>query len=175
MRRRFSTSAVAGLLLSIAIAMPVAAGGWAALLPDAEQPPAEDGMTVIGFVLLQHGQTPVDFGETTVVATNSEDGTVVRMAAARAPGGDGRWTARLSLATGSWSYTVVHSELEILAPTPIEITAATAPGTADAGRPASTATIPGLALLAMVAAVALVTAAAIALHRRRYPAGLVRS
>ena len=54
-------AALAALALLLTLTVPVLAGGWAEIVADAqttETPPVEGQPIDIGFVVLQHGETP---------------------------------------------------------------------------------------------------------------------
>jgi len=76
MRIRRAAAAPLAMLLLAFIAAPVSAGGVAIVVPaetDGRATTAGDP-TTLSFQLLQHGVTPVDFGVTTVVFTDTASG-----------------------------------------------------------------------------------------------------
>ena len=157
MARRIRLASVLGLLLAVALAAPVFAGGWAQAQLDTGTPPGEEGGTTeIGFTLLQHGVTPVDWGSVTVTAVNAATGETVT-ASARSDGGD-HWTASLAFpSTGEWSITILHDQLEV-SPKNLPLTASVAaPGTGTAAT-AATETSTGL-VVALIGFVVLVVVA----------------
>ena len=69
---RFRISIALALLLSVVLAIPVFAGGWAVITLD-EIPTgvvAGEPLT-IGFTVLQHGKTPMEGLDPTITATSS--------------------------------------------------------------------------------------------------------
>ena len=106
-----SLTAVAFLLV---IAMPVLAGGWAEIVPDAgattTEPIAGEPVEV-GFTVLQHGQTPAGWTTPTVHFTDPATG-VDLVVAATATGKDGHFVASITPdAPGDWSWHVTLAEL----------------------------------------------------------------
>lgn len=113
MRKRAAAAIVSASALTLLLASSALAGGWAnAVMDEAPNQPGGTGEPVtIGFTLLQHGVTPVDWGTTQVVLTNDATGQSVTFDA-RPQGADGHWVAEISVpAAGTWSYQVRH-ELE---------------------------------------------------------------
>ena len=99
---------LAGVLV-LASAASALAGGWANAVmdaPPAEPPTAGEPLT-IGFTLLQHGETPVESGPTSLVL-RARDGTQIS-AIARRDGPAGHWVATVTLpAPGTWTPEVRH-------------------------------------------------------------------
>ena len=113
MRSRAAT-AISALALTLFLASTAFAGGWANAVMDAppDDPGGPNQPITIGFTLLQHGVTPVDWGPTQIVLTNAETGESATFDA-RPQGAVGHWVAEVSIpADGTWSYEVRH-ELEI--------------------------------------------------------------
>src|SRR3954453_10440392 len=115
MRHRSAAAAPLALLLLTVVAVPVSAGGVAVVIP------AETGgravtageATTVSFQLLQHGVTPVDFGVTTVVFTDTASGESFQAIAAPTdrPGGfDASFTYPKG---GYWAWHVDHDGLGI--------------------------------------------------------------
>jgi hypothetical protein len=76
------------------------------------EPGGPNQPVTIGFTLLQHGVTRVDWGNTQVVLTNEATGESVAFAA-QPQGATGHWVAEISIpAEGTWTYEVRH-DLEI--------------------------------------------------------------
>ncbi|HEX3220111.1 MAG TPA: hypothetical protein VHU77_08835 [Candidatus Limnocylindria bacterium] len=96
--------AIAILLTSSALA-----GGWASATLD-QQPddPGAGGTLTMGFTLLQHGVTPVDWGEPLVTLSDAASG--VRVSAVAHPSGKvGHWVADLRVpAAGTWTLEIRH-------------------------------------------------------------------
>jgi hypothetical protein len=113
MRKR-ATAAIVSASATLLLATSAMAGGWANAVMD--EPPNQPGgpgePVTIGFTLLQHGVTPVDWGTPQIVLTNDATGQSVSFDA-RPRGADGHWVAEISVpAEGTWGYQVRH-ELEI--------------------------------------------------------------
>jgi hypothetical protein len=113
MRSRVA-AAVSAIALTLLLASTAFAGGWANAIMDA--PPADPGgpnqPITIGFTLLQHNVTPVDWGNTQIVLSNAATGESVTFGA-QPQGAVGHWVAEISVpAEGTWTYTVRH-DLEI--------------------------------------------------------------
>jgi hypothetical protein len=151
-RPRLPLAIVTAALLSLA-AGAVAAGNYAdvGFTDGMDAPPTAGEEREIGFTLLQHGVTPVDFGEVTVTATAPGMAPVTVQAT---PLGDGRWVAALTFtAAGDWQLRVTHSELE----TPPSV----AVSVEEAALAAPAALLP-MAAIGAAAIVLLVAAAAMA-------------
>lgn len=162
--------ALIGTALSLALAMPAAAGGWASVVDDRVLPPDDEGSTIVRFTLLQHGETPVDWGELSVVATHQTSGRQVSGTARREPDTAGGWIVTFPLPeAGSWTIAVRHSELEITTAGPLRITAAprTGAGSPAGGAPALPAAPEWLGVALLVVALAPPGVAAVALAVRR--------
>ena len=129
--------ALAALVLLLVVAAPAVAGGWASITPDeATREPREDEPVVIGFTVLQHGQTPAPWETPTVIARNAATGEV-RTVVAESTGADGHFAASLTFPQpGLWSWTVELADLESDAAT-IPITVLTASGKAPPVDPAT--------------------------------------
>ena len=90
MRKRAAAAIVSASALTLLVATSALAGGWAnAVMDEAPNQPGGPSQPVtIGFTLLQHGVTPVDWGTTQVVLTNDATGQSVTFDA-RPQGADG--------------------------------------------------------------------------------------
>ena len=111
---RAVTATAAAALMTLLLASTVAAGGWASATLD-QQPtdPGPGGTIEVGFTLLQHGVTPVDWGQPIVMLVNRETGQRVA-ADARQEGATGHWVAELTVpASGTWVLDMRH-DLEIV-------------------------------------------------------------
>ena len=95
-RRLAATLAAVALLL--ALAAPVLAGGWAEIMADAQtvEPPVEGKPTVVGFRVLQHGETPAPWETATVHFTNTSTGETLDVVATN-DREDGHFTATATL------------------------------------------------------------------------------
>ena len=137
MRRRLALAATSASILSLILAATAFAGGWAnAVMDTPPEGPAGSGEPVtLGFTLMQHGVTPVDWGNAQIVLTNAETGQEI-VATAAPSGATGHWTAEVTLpADGSWSYQVRHDlEITLMGAQPIVVggTQAAAAGTSAA-------------------------------------------
>jgi hypothetical protein len=170
MRHRAITAALSAVALTLIVATTALAGGWANAIMDT---PPDDPVTpgkpiTVGFTLLQHGVTPVDWGTAQVVLTNEATGQSVTFDA-RPQGAVGHWAAEISMpAEGTWSYQVRHDlVIEMTGFDPI--TVGPAPAQA-AGAAAGLGTQPVLLLGAgflSLLAVAGITAGIIALRHGR--------
>ena len=120
--------ALAAAALLLVMAAPALAGGWASITPDAATgEPREDEPVVIGFTVLQHGETPAPWETPTVVALNASTGEV-RSVVAESTGDDGHFSATLTFPQpGLWSWTVELADLESDAPM-VALTVLTASG-----------------------------------------------
>jgi hypothetical protein len=112
---RSAVAPLAALLLLLILAAPVAAGGVAVVIP------AETGgrattagdPTTLSFQLLQHGVTPVDFGVTTVVFTDTASGESFQ-ATATPTAKAGWFEASFTYPKGGyWAWHVDHDGLAI--------------------------------------------------------------
>lgn len=110
-RTRLALAIATATILSLAAGV-VAAGSDAdvGFTDGMDAPPTAGEEREIGFTLLQHGVTPVDFGEVTLTATAEGTDPVAVEATSL---GDGRWVASMTFpAAGEWRLRVTHSELE---------------------------------------------------------------
>lgn len=115
MRHRAAIASLTALLLTVSLAATALAGGWAHAVMDSppDEPVAPNEPVTVGFTLLQHGKTPVDWGATQLVAINDDTGQEVSVSA-RQEGATGHWMAEVNLPTaGKWRYEVRH-DLEIM-------------------------------------------------------------
>lgn len=115
MRYRAATAALSATALTLILATSALAGGWANAIMDSppDDPGGPNQPITIGFTLLQHGVTPVDWGTAQVVLTNEATDQSVTVDAAP-QGKAGHWVAEVSVpAEGTWSYEVRH-DLEIV-------------------------------------------------------------
>lgn len=168
MRRRIALAASSAFILSLILAATAFAGGWANAVMDTppNDPAGPNEPVTLGFTLLQHGETPVDWGSAQIVLTNDQSGQEI-VATATPNGPIGHWSADVTLpAEGSWSYQVRHDlEITLMHAQPILVgrsQASPAGGTAAIGiSPALLAAGGFLALLAM----ALLAGALLAVRR----------
>ena len=155
MRRRLALAASSASILSLILAATAFAGGWAKAVMDTppNDPAGPNEPVTLGFTLLQHGETPVDWGSAQIVLTNDQSGQEI-VATATPNGPIGHWTADVTFpAEGSWSYQVRHDlEITLMRAQPITVgsSQAATTGAATIGiSPALLAAGGFLALLAM--------------------------
>ena len=139
MRRRLALAASTASILSLLLAATAFAGGWANAVMDTppDDPAGPNEPVTLGFTLMQHGVTPVDWGIAQVVFTNDATGQEI-IAIATPSGPIGHWSAEVTLpADGSWSYVVRHDlQITLMGAQPISVggaPAATTGGTAAIG------------------------------------------
>jgi hypothetical protein len=158
--RSHATAAFSAIALTLLLASTALAGGWANAIMDAppDDPGGPNQPITIGFTLLQHGVTPVEWGPTQVVLTNEASGETVTFDA-QPQGAAGHWVAEVSVpANGTWTYLVRHDlEIGMTGFNPITVggTAAAAGAASSLALQPALLMVGGfLALLAMVAATA---------------------
>jgi hypothetical protein len=115
-RRRYMrrTLTLLATLLVLGAAMPAAlAGGWALTAFDSLPEDFEAGETyALDYTVLQHGETPVDVGESEVVFTNSETGETITFVAVKLDE-PGRYTVEVTIPTeGVWGWRVSQGMFE---------------------------------------------------------------
>ena len=106
---RAALSFAAAGALALLISSTALAGGWASATLD-EQPsdPGAGGTLRLGFTLLQHGITPVDWGEAQVSLVDADSGARVS-APAKPSGKAGHWVAEVTVPTaGTWTLDIRH-------------------------------------------------------------------
>lgn len=168
MRRRLALAATSASLLSLILAATAFAGGWANAVMDAppDGPAGTNEPLTLGFTLMQHGVTPVDWGNAQIVLTNDETGQEI-VATATPQGATGHWIAEVTLpADGSWSYQVRHDlEISLMRAQPIVVGDAprAAAGAATAVSPALLVAAGFLSLLG----VAVIGGVLLMVHRSR--------
>ena len=113
---RFRISIALALLLSVVLAIPVFAGGWAVITLD-EIPTgvvAGEPLT-IGFTVLQHGKTPMEGLDPTITATSSNSESF--MVHAKPEGETGHYAATLTFpAEGNWTWSIRAFSMEQVMP-----------------------------------------------------------
>ena len=111
-RRLAAAIAAAASLLTLTV--PVLAGGWAEIVADAQtttEPPVEGQPLDVGFVVLQHGQTPAGWETATVHFTNASTGQTIDVKATN-DRPDGHFVATATLPTaGAWTWRVTLQDL----------------------------------------------------------------
>lgn len=156
-----------GLTTALLLASTALAGGWAtATLDPGMNGPHAGTPTTIGFIVLQHGQTPNSSLAVVVHGANATGGSV--SANATAQGGPGHYVATLTFPIdGAWTITWT-SELDMGASSaPLTVLAAPA-APVSAPTPAPASAIDTVALVVVGVALALAAlAGAVGLRRRR--------
>jgi cytochrome c2 len=153
--RRISLIAIPFTLVVLALVVPVFAGGWAVITLDAlpDQIVSEQSYT-IGFVVRQHGKTPLENLSPTIHATNVGSGEPLSVPAE--PAGEvGHYQANLSFpSAGTWRWSIEAftvqqpmPDLDVLAPG--KMSASLMPGEAS---PAALSLVIGGLLWAVLAA-----------------------
>ncbi len=107
-------AAVAALTLALLLAAPALAGGWAEIVADgrtAEPPPVEGQPIELGFMVMQHGETPAGWESPTVTFTEVATGKTFQVTATGS-GPDGHFVARATLPNaGFWTWSVTLRDL----------------------------------------------------------------
>ena len=162
MRRRVAATAAAAILTML-IASTAFAGGWASATLDSQpDDPGAGGTVVIGFTLLQHGVTPVDWGKPQAVLVDQETGQQVT-AMARPDGAKGHWVAELNVpAAGSWQLEIRH-DLDVVPVNFAPITVGGVQAAAPAEAPDAAALTAQPAVMLAIAFLGLLVMATIAL------------
>ena len=160
MRLRVFLVTATALGAALTIAGTAVAGGSATVTLDGGVPRPSLGEPVeIGFVLRQHGVTPVSWPQTWVTATHLQSGETVR-AEARASGAEGHYVATLTIPSeGSWTWAIESSDLVVTTELPAMTVLA-----ADVQSPASPNMVAVLVATVAIGAAAVV---AVATLRRR--------
>jgi hypothetical protein len=171
-----AAASAAAAMMTLLLASTALAGGWASATLD-EQPtdPGAGGTMEIGFTLLQHGVTPVDWGQPLVMLVNDETGQRVT-ADARQSGAKGHWTAELTVpSAGRWTLDIRH-DLEVVPANFEPITIGGAAAAQPAATPSSLAIQPALLAVALFLGGVAIAAAAIGTlawrRARTGPAGI---
>ena len=159
---RLLSRLVAGLASLVSLLTLIAgttlAGGYAeVVLPDgAEGPLAPGEQRDLTFTLLQHGVTPVDWGNVTLIGVNADTGE--RISAPAESIGNGEWTAGITFpSAGDWAVRVLHEDLETSMATTFSVAA-----------PDALAWLPAAVAIGLFGLVVLgVTAAMVATRARR--------
>ena len=170
-RRRFAGAVAAAAAISVLTATTAFAGGWANAVLDEPpaDPPTSGQPIVIGFQLMQHGVTPVDWGSPTVTLTEATTGARVS-ATAHQEGPVGHWVAELTVpSNGTWSWTVRHDlEIAMVDFDPLTVGAGT-PAAVTGSAGVQPALLIAGAFLAMIAALVLAATALGLRAARREP------
>jgi hypothetical protein len=168
MQRRLALAAALASMLTLALAATALAGGWANAVMDTppDGPAGPNEPVTLGFTLMQHGVTPVDWGNAQIVLTNAESGERVT-AAAHPEGSTGHWVAEVTLpANGSWNYEVRHDlQITMMGAQPISVGPAAA-GTGSAAIGVSPALLAAGGILALLG-LAVLTSVLLAVRQPR--------
>lgn len=110
---RLPRSLAVVLVATLALALPVAAGGWATAELDEPLGKVEAGTPVsIGFMILQHGVTPFANAEPVLTAVHRESGDSVS-ADGKADGVEGHYVAEVTFPSeGTWSWSISTAPFE---------------------------------------------------------------
>jgi hypothetical protein len=168
--RALFLAGLTSILLTAVMSATALAGGWASAVMDAppDGPVRPDEPVTVGFTLLQHGETPVDWGETRLAAINDTTGQEV-VVDARLQGSAGHWAATIRLPDGgTWRYEVRHELL--ITPVgfvPVSVIASGTDVPTTTG-PVQPALVAAIALLVALLVSALV-AGTLVLRRSRLP------
>lgn len=110
-RRIAAIFAATAMLLLLAV--PVMAGGWAEIVADGATTTPREGSSIdIGFLVLQHGQTPAPWETATVHFTNSSTGERFDVVA-KNDRPDGHFVATATIPeAGYWSWQVTLQDLQ---------------------------------------------------------------
>jgi hypothetical protein len=136
-RRSWIATGVA-LLVSLLFIMPVFAGGWAVIALDELPSNVVAGKPLtIGFIVLQHGKTPMTDLEPTVTAQMSPTEKI--MVDAKPEGEPGHYVATLTFPKeGEWEWSIQAFTMGQVMPT----LTVSAPGPASVSQPAKTEAMP---------------------------------
>lgn len=109
MRRRMLLGLVAAVALLVALAAPVAAGGWAVTTFESVPAEFEAGTTYqLDYSIRQHGQRLVDLEDTSIRIWNPETGEE-HVFAGQSTGETGYYTAEVTFPTaGEWQWEVIQ-------------------------------------------------------------------
>jgi hypothetical protein len=107
-------AAIAALTLVLLVAAPALAGNWAEIVADArtaEPPPVEGQPIEVGFMVMQHGETPAGWESPTVTFTEVATGKTFQVAATGS-GPDGHFVASATMpSAGFWTWSVTLRDL----------------------------------------------------------------
>jgi hypothetical protein len=155
------------------LALPAAAGGWASATMDSGPIDPTAGTPVeIGFVLKQHGETPISWEMVTFTSTNTESGEQVSVEALP-KGPVGHYVATVTFpSAGTWRSSLALRDL-LLQQTSFPVITVRAVG---APTPSTPSAIPTeLIVAALALAVGLGLAGSLVLRRRETPVAAGRA
>jgi hypothetical protein len=171
MLRRFVALPLA-LGATLLISAAAFAGGFAIANLDTTPQPRAGEATTLGFIVLQHGVTPVTFGDVSVSARNDATGESLTTKA-RAEGKPGHYLATLTFpSAGSWTWEITLENLLMQSKFPqltvLPAVGAPAPAAPMAAEPAPAPSgIPTQAIAAMALLGALIGGGGYLFLRRR--------
>jgi len=128
---RFRVVLVLTLVLSLVLAIPVFAGGWAVITVDDLPMDVVAGRPItVGFTVLQHGETPMNDLEPTITISLKKGQEIV--VDAKPDGKSGHYTATLTFPNdGEWDWSIQAFTMDQMMP-PLIVAA---PDVAAAGEP----------------------------------------
>ena len=150
--RRLALAAATLVALSTAAAGIALAGNFAAVtfVDGSADPPVAGEAREIRFSLLQHGVTPINYGDVQLTATLP--GTDESITVPATSVGDGEWVATLTFpAEGAWEVEVTHSLYETSPATPLAVASADTAAAAASAQPWTFAVLAALVALSLAA------------------------
>ncbi|OGO36262.1 MAG: hypothetical protein A2Z03_07885 [Chloroflexi bacterium RBG_16_56_8] len=115
---RFRIALVLSLLLALTLSVPTLAGGWAVIVLDKLPVKATAGEPLtVGFMVLQHGRTPMT-GLTPIVSGTLSGRKETLSVAAKAKGKAGHYEAVLTFPqAGDWNWSIQAFTMDVSMPT----------------------------------------------------------
>ena len=112
LRRSLLGVVLAGAAL-VLLALPAQAGGWASVTLDSLPGEARAGQTMrLGFMVRQHGVTPVSFVQPVLTARHRDSGESIR-APAQQEGAVGHFVVDVTFpAAGAWAWEIIPAPFE---------------------------------------------------------------
>lgn len=106
--RRLGIATLGAVALSLLLALPALAGGWVNVTLDTVPTSAQAGTPLtLGFMVRQHGVTPINSVQPTLQARNAATGETLR-AVARQEGAVGHYVVDLTFPSGGdWQWSVL--------------------------------------------------------------------
>jgi hypothetical protein len=180
MRRRSICGLVIVMAAMLALAAPALAGGWAVVTLDWLPKEVRAGQALqLGFMVRQHGQTPINNVEPYLSATNKETGDTIRINA-RQDGPVGHFVVDVAFpSAGTWEWEIVPAPFEGTKFVPLTVLPALAKPAEQPAIGAQEATNPALAVtpigepatLRWIGALLLIAAGGLALAGQRATLG----
>ena len=134
MRRLFATAATVAIAASLVVTPPVAAGGWATVtaVGPTSAPVAGTPWPLV-LEVLQHGVTPIDWEQVSLVARHPSSGTVAA-ANGRSSDAVGRYLVEVVFPdAGDWTLEFGLHQLEVMPADPSMVTVDASPSDEGAG------------------------------------------